>query len=163
MMSAIAAKVPELASAVLAADPELGSEPKDARIVVKNGKPAVVPGVNGIVLDAPALARAALPALTDGTRVASVPGALEIPLALQALGDRWVQSADDPVFAQARSEREVVVHCRAGFSGHRHRHSLEHVGQPGAVEDLPQGHRHRFRVGLIAPGEVHVGDGVRRT
>ena len=70
---------PKLLAAVLAAGPEIGTEPKDAQIVLKNGKPAVIPAVAGVTLDPTALAAAALPALTDKARTAVVTTTVKEP------------------------------------------------------------------------------------
>jgi vancomycin resistance protein YoaR len=69
----------KLAAAVLAAQPSLGTAPKDARIELRGGKPVVVPGVAGVTLDAAALTAAVRPALTDPARTASVRMAVEEP------------------------------------------------------------------------------------
>jgi vancomycin resistance protein YoaR len=70
---------PKLRTAVLAAGPELGTKPKDAQIVLKKGKPAIIPGVAGVTVDAAELAVAALPALTDQARTAVVKTAVKEP------------------------------------------------------------------------------------
>ncbi len=54
-----------LVAAVLAADPEAVTAPRDARIEIADGAPRVVPGVAGTSIDAAALAQAAAEALTE--------------------------------------------------------------------------------------------------
>jgi vancomycin resistance protein YoaR len=76
---ALAVDGPKLRSVVLAAAPQLGTKAKDAQIVLKNGKPAVIPGVAGVTVDPAALATAALPALTDQARTVAVETAVKEP------------------------------------------------------------------------------------
>ena len=52
-----------LAAVLLKADPELGAKPKDARIVLANGRPKIVPGVEGVTVDAAKLGPLAAQAL----------------------------------------------------------------------------------------------------
>jgi vancomycin resistance protein YoaR len=58
----------KLREAVLAAAPEIGVVPKDARIELQGGRPVVVPAVAGVTIDPTALAEAARPALAAGDR-----------------------------------------------------------------------------------------------
>jgi vancomycin resistance protein YoaR len=71
----------KLRAAVLAAAPEIGVVPKDARIELRNGKPVVVPAVSGVTIDPAALAEAARPALllAAGDRRATVQTAVKEP------------------------------------------------------------------------------------
>lgn len=69
----------KLRKAVLVADPGLGKKAKDARIVLKNGRPKVIPAVNGVTVDPAALAAAAVPALTDPARTAVLETAVKEP------------------------------------------------------------------------------------
>jgi vancomycin resistance protein YoaR len=64
---------------VLAASPGLESPPQDARIVLRKGRPQVVPDVPGVTLDADALAAAARTALLDPARTATVRTVLRRP------------------------------------------------------------------------------------
>jgi vancomycin resistance protein YoaR len=58
----------KLREAVLTAAPEIGVVPKDARIELRNGRPVVVPAVEGVTIDPAALATAARPALAAADR-----------------------------------------------------------------------------------------------
>jgi vancomycin resistance protein YoaR len=71
----------KLATALLAADPQLGKKPKDAKIVLAGGKPKIVPAVDGVVVDAKAFGAAAATALTatDGRRTVTAPVARKEP------------------------------------------------------------------------------------
>ncbi len=62
----------KLRTEVLDANPEVGSEAKDASFEIVDGKPRVVPGESGISVDETELAEAVLPALTADDRTASV-------------------------------------------------------------------------------------------
>ena len=61
---------PKLLAVVLAVGPDIGVKAKDAQIVLKKGKPAVIPAVAGVTVDPDELAAAVLPALTDKARTA---------------------------------------------------------------------------------------------
>ncbi len=50
---------PKLTAALLASDPEIGTEPKDAQIVLAAGRPKVVPSVDGVTVDVKAFGAAA--------------------------------------------------------------------------------------------------------
>jgi vancomycin resistance protein YoaR len=76
---ALAVNGPKLRTLVLAADPELGTTAKDAQIVFKKGKPAVIPGVSGVTVDAASLAAAVVPALTGKDRAVTVQTAVKEP------------------------------------------------------------------------------------
>jgi vancomycin resistance protein YoaR len=69
----------KLRTVVLEAGPEIATKPKDAEIVVKKGKPTVIPGVAGVTVDPAALAAAVLPALTDKARTATLESAVKEP------------------------------------------------------------------------------------
>lgn len=62
----------KLRTEVLDANPEVGSEAKDASFEIVDGKPRVVPGESGISVDETELAEAVLPALTADDRTGSV-------------------------------------------------------------------------------------------
>ncbi len=68
-----------LRKAVLTASPRLESPPQDARIVLRKGRPQVVPHVPGVTLDAGALAASARTALLDPARTATVRTVLRQP------------------------------------------------------------------------------------
>lgn len=76
---ALAVDGAKLRTMVLAAAPNLGTKAKDAQIVLKKGKPTVIPGVAGVTVDAAALSAAALTALTKVTRTAVVTTAVKEP------------------------------------------------------------------------------------
>jgi vancomycin resistance protein YoaR len=58
----------KLRHAVLDANPGLGVEPKDARIVLSGGRPTIVPGVAGTTIDATSLSTLVLPVLQNGAQ-----------------------------------------------------------------------------------------------
>ena len=68
-----------LRRAVLAAAPGLESAPRDARIVLRKGRPQVVPEVDGVSLDPAALAAAANTALLTPGRTATVDARVRRP------------------------------------------------------------------------------------
>ena len=68
-----------LRQAVLAVTPGVESVPHDARIVLRKGRPQVVPEVDGVALDPAALATAANSALLTPSRTATVPAVVRRP------------------------------------------------------------------------------------
>ncbi|MFC5380682.1 VanW family protein [Aquipuribacter nitratireducens] len=69
-----------LREALLAADPELEAEPRDASVRLSGGRPEIVPARNGLTLPPEELAAAALPALApDAERRAVVEDAVVEP------------------------------------------------------------------------------------
>ncbi len=68
-----------LTASVLGASPQIGTAPKDARIELKNGRPHIVPGVQGVTLDPEKAGSAVLAALTSDNRTASVPTKVQAP------------------------------------------------------------------------------------
>ncbi|MFP5346523.1 MAG: VanW family protein [Actinomycetes bacterium] len=68
-----------LKKAVLAVNPALDAKPRNARIVVQNGAPVVVPAVNGVTIDAAALGEKALAALPTPERTVTLDAAVAEP------------------------------------------------------------------------------------
>ncbi len=68
-----------LRSAVLAGSEDLEQEPKDAQIVLKDGKPTVIPSADGVTIDPAALATAAKAALLTPERKAVLTTAVAKP------------------------------------------------------------------------------------
>jgi vancomycin resistance protein YoaR len=68
-----------LRSAVLAGAKDLEQKAKDAQIVLKDGRPTVIPSADGVTIDPPALAAAAQAALLTPERKASLPTAVSTP------------------------------------------------------------------------------------
>ncbi len=68
-----------LKAALLKANPELGTEPQDARIELSGGRPVVVPGKNGVSIDAEALAAQVTKALPTPSRTATLDVAVVEP------------------------------------------------------------------------------------
>lgn len=78
---ALAVDGKRLAAALLKADPDVATRPKDARIVLSGGRPTVVPGVDGVTVDPAGFATAAVKGLlaTGPARVVEAPVTREEP------------------------------------------------------------------------------------
>jgi vancomycin resistance protein YoaR len=85
-----------LAAAVTAKDPQAITAPRDATVRVDGGRPVVVPAVDGSAVDPDALAEAAVAALVDPARTATVEPVVSEPelttAEAEALGVREVVS-----------------------------------------------------------------------
>lgn len=86
----------KLVAALVAADPTVQTTPKDATVSLREGKPVIVPAVNGVTVDGEALAAAVHEAIGTDERVAAVEAVVAEPevttAEVEALGVKEVVS-----------------------------------------------------------------------